>query len=382
MGQALTRRLAAIMFTDIVGYSRMMGEDEGRALRLLDRHDAILTSQVGAFGGQVLKRMGDSIFASFDSATNAVRCAIAIQQELAGYNERAPVPEQLAVRIGVHLGEVIVRNDDLFGDGINVAARLQPLARPGGVCISNAVYQAVFRSVEPKPVLIGEVELKNILERHVIYEFPPLYDSPWLQAPSGSAGGRSQAANASAPSSRHPISVERIEDLPAPRPVIGYILGAIAFTVAGFGFGVWLSIGAGALGSPAEDSWSLQQIFSAMAAVPAKISAFLWFALAVCVAGAVFTSYVMRPTSRRYLFSDIRGVDEWLEWTVMELGWCAPKKRGKSLQFSPNLATSITWGWMKLSLWLDGNAVTVVGPALFVNRLTRSVLATWTDKRR
>jgi len=133
------RRLVAIMFTDIVGFSRLMAEGEARALRILDRHDAILAEQIAAQGGKVLKRMGDSIFASFDSATNAVRCAIAIQQALAAYNNACVGDERLAVRIGVHLGDVIERHGDLFGDGINVAARLQPLAKPGGVCISSGM---------------------------------------------------------------------------------------------------------------------------------------------------------------------------------------------------------------------------------------------------
>jgi len=133
------RRLVAIMFTDIVGFSRLMAEGEARALRILDRHDAILAEQIAAQGGKVLKRMGDSIFASFDSATNDVRCAIAIQQALAAYNNACVGDERLAVRIGVHLGDVIERHGDLFGDGINVAARLQPLAKPGGVCISSGM---------------------------------------------------------------------------------------------------------------------------------------------------------------------------------------------------------------------------------------------------
>jgi hypothetical protein len=161
MDLAPQRRLAAIMFTDIVGYSRLMGADEAWAMRLLDRHDAILGEQVRAHGGEILKKMGDSVFA------------------------------------------------------------------------------AVF----------------------------------------------------------------------------------------------------------------------------------------LIVSMAMF--HLVRPISKRYVFRDIRGVDEWLEWAVMELGWCAPSKRGKALQFSPSFLTALTWGWMKLSVWVDGNSITVVGPSTFVERLTRTVKATW-----
>jgi hypothetical protein len=87
--------------------------------------------------------------------------------------------------------------------------------------------------------------------------------------------------------------------------------------------------------------------------------------------------HLVRPISKRYVFRDIRGVDEWLEWAVMELGWCAPSKRGKALQFSPSFLTALMWGWMKLSVWVDGNSITIVGPSTFVERLTRTVKATW-----
>jgi class 3 adenylate cyclase len=358
MSPAPQRRLAAIMFTDIVGYARLMGADEARALRLLDIHDAILGEQVRAHGGEILKKMGDSVFAAFDSATSAVRCAIDIQGALAAHNNAAVPEGRLAVRIGVHLGDVIVRNGDLFGDGINVAARLQPLAKPGGVCISNAVYQAVLKSVDPKPVLVGEVELKNILERHVIYEFPPLYETPLPEAveeleqlPKGhSIGAR----------------IDRVDEMPAPVSAVVH-----AFK------GAMLVASAVVAGLALSDWWESQAIswgttFEAVLQ-SRSVTIFLVFFFLV----SVVMAHLVRPISKRYVFHDIRGVDEWLEWAVMELGWCAPSRRGKALQFSPNMVTALIWGWMKLSVWVDGNCITVVGPAVFVQRLTRTVTATW-----
>lgn len=91
--------------------------------------------------------------------------------------------------------------------------------------------------------------------------------------------------------------------------------------------------------------------------------------------------YLVRPISKRYLFADVRGVDEWLEWAVMELGWRALSRRGKALYFSPSFTTALIWGWMKLAVRVDGNSITVVGPAIFANRLTRTVMATWGRSR-
>jgi class 3 adenylate cyclase len=364
MDLAPQRRLAAIMFTDIVGYSRLMGADEARAMRLLDRHDAILGEQVRAHGGEILKRMGDSVFASFDSATNAVRCAIAIQQALARHNEAADPQERVAVRIGVHLGDVIERNGDLFGDGINVAARLQPLAKPGGVCISNAVYQAVLKSVDPKPILVGEVELKNIVERHVIYEFPPLYESPVVY--SADAQGQSN--------SQHTLGgrIIRIDELPPPVSASSHALKGLVITLsallAGIALAEWLN---------ARDAGAQLGLVDTLKNIDVFRDVFFTGFAAVFLIVSMAMFHLVRPISKRYVFRDIRGVDEWLEWAVMELGWCAPSKRGKALQFSPSFLTALMWGWMKLSVWVDGNSITIVGPSTFVERLTRTVKATW-----
>jgi class 3 adenylate cyclase len=364
MDLAPQRRLAAIMFTDIVGYSRLMGADEARAMRLLDRHDAILGEQVRAHGGEILKKMGDSVFASFDSATSAVRCAIAIQQALARHNEAADPQERVAVRIGVHLGDVIERNGDLFGDGINVAARLQPLAKPGGVCISNAVYQAVLKSVDPKPILVGEVELKNIVERHVIYEFPPLYDSPVVD--SADAQGQSN--------SQHTLGdrIIRIDELPPPVSASSHALKGLVITLsallAGIALAEWLN---------ARDAGAQLGLVDTLKNIDVFRDVFFTGFAAVFLIVSMAMFHLVRPISKRYVFRDIRGVDEWLEWAVMELGWCAPSKRGKALQFSPSFLTALMWGWMKLSVWVDGNSITIVGPSTFVERLTRTVKATW-----
>ncbi len=163
------------MFTDMVGFSRKMGSDEVQAMTMLLVHDRILSEIITAHNGRVLKKMGDAFFAEFGSAVSAVQCAVAIQTALKEHNTVSKPDEQIVIRIGIHLGDVVVQGDDLYGEGVNVAARLEPLAEPGGICLSQAIYQAVKSQSSVEAVHVGEVELKNILEKYVVYRIAPLY---------------------------------------------------------------------------------------------------------------------------------------------------------------------------------------------------------------
>ena len=134
-----TRRLAAIMFTDIVGFSRQMGADEARMLRLLDAHNQIIQHAVAAHHGTVIKTIGDAFLVDFPSVVNAVQCAQSIQGQIRTHNAGKAPNEQIHVRIGIHLGDIVQRDDDVFGDGVNIASRLQTLAEPDTICLSQRV---------------------------------------------------------------------------------------------------------------------------------------------------------------------------------------------------------------------------------------------------
>ena len=163
------------MFTDMVGFSRKMGADELQALELLLIHDRILSETITAHQGRVLKKMGDAFFAEFGSAVSAVQCAVAIQTALKDHNTVTKPDEQIVIRIGIHLGDVVVQGDDLYGEGVNVAARLEPLAEPGGICLSDMVFKSVRNQSSFGAIHVGEVDLKNILEKYVVYRIAPLY---------------------------------------------------------------------------------------------------------------------------------------------------------------------------------------------------------------
>jgi adenylate cyclase len=170
MPQAETRRLAAIMFTDMVGFSRQMGSNEARTLRLLDTHNQIIRKSVTEHYGTVIKTVGDAFLVDFPSVVNAVQSAQAIQAQLRAHNAEKEKDEQIHVRIGIHSGDIVQKDGDVFGDGVNIASRLQGLAEPDTICISDVVYRDVAKKVDLGAVAsLGRPKLKNLAERFKVY---------------------------------------------------------------------------------------------------------------------------------------------------------------------------------------------------------------------
>src|ERR1700755_1630973 len=133
------RRLAAIMFTDMVGYSALSQRDDKLALELLEEHRRLLREIFPRFNGTEIKTIGDAFLIEFNSALEAAQCAIAIQRTLAHRNADAPADRQIQVKIGIHIGDVVHRGGDVYGDGVNIASRIEPLAAAGGICVSMDV---------------------------------------------------------------------------------------------------------------------------------------------------------------------------------------------------------------------------------------------------
>ncbi len=175
------RRLAAIAVADVVGYSRMMEADKAGTLALLkDRRTAILEPVVRAHGGRVVKLMGDGVLLEFASAVNAVKAALELQGKFAEANGAIPGDRHVILRIGINIGDVIGEGSDIYGDGVNIAARLESLADPGGVCISNKVHEEVRGRMKADFEDAGEQQLKNISTpvRVFKYRVGPRPDAP------------------------------------------------------------------------------------------------------------------------------------------------------------------------------------------------------------
>ena len=168
-GHSSQRTLAAIVFTDVVSFSARMQRDEMGTLTLLQRDFAEMRRVCEAHEGAVLKTTGDGLLMTFSSAVHAVACALAMQRQFAAEAKGHPAGDALQHRIGIHLGDVLVQNQDVMGDGVNIAARLQAEAEPGGICISQTVYDVVKNKLELHVLSIGARDLKNISETIPVY---------------------------------------------------------------------------------------------------------------------------------------------------------------------------------------------------------------------
>jgi adenylate cyclase len=161
-GYPMKRKIAAIVAADIAGYSTLVAEDEEETLRRLTSYRAVIDDFIAKSSGRIFNTAGDAVLAEFPSAVEAVRCAIDIQESLRTRNLAYPRSRQMNFRIGVTIGDVVERDGDLLGDGVNIAARLEGLAQPGGICVSRAVYEQVLNKLSVRFKDIGDQEVKNI----------------------------------------------------------------------------------------------------------------------------------------------------------------------------------------------------------------------------
>jgi len=160
----MERKLAAILSADVKGYSRLTGEDEEATIRTLTAYREVMMTLIQQHRGHVVDSPGDNLLAEFASAVDAVQCAVEIQRELKVRNAELPPHRRMEFRIGLNVGDVIVEGERLYGDGVNIAARLEGLAEPGGICISGTVYDQVKNKLALGYEHLGEQTVKNITE--------------------------------------------------------------------------------------------------------------------------------------------------------------------------------------------------------------------------
>ena len=215
----MKRKIAAIFAADIAGYSRLVAEDEEETLRRLASYRSVTDDFIAKAGGRIFNTAGDAVLAEFPSAVEAVRCAIDIQESLRTRNMAYPPSRQMAFRIGITIGDVVERDGDLLGDGVNIAARLEGLAEVGGICVSRAVHEQVANKLSVQFADIGEQEVKNIPTPVHAYMVAMrredgTYAKPQVKRPAA------KAASAGAPNWLWPI-------------VVG-VVSIVAICVAGF----------------------------------------------------------------------------------------------------------------------------------------------------
>src|SRR6201987_1801848 len=153
---------AAIVAADVAGYSRLMGLDEVGTARTLREHRKVTDALVAKHGGRLVKTTGDGVLLEFPSVVDAVECAVAVQAVMAERNQGVPEDRRMLYRIGINLGDILIEGDDILGDGVNVAARLEGIAEPGGICLTSSAYDQVRGKVAVEFTDLGEQQLKNI----------------------------------------------------------------------------------------------------------------------------------------------------------------------------------------------------------------------------
>ena len=178
----IRRRLSTILAADVAGYSRLMGANEERTLERLDEARAVMDAMIARHGGRIANTAGDSVIAEFPNPAEAVRCALAVQEELREQHAAAPAAEPLQFRIGINLGTIMANGRDVLGDNVNIAARIENIARPGGICISGAVYDRIKGELGTAFRCLGPQTLKNI-SRPVLVYAAGMDDAPSAVAP-------------------------------------------------------------------------------------------------------------------------------------------------------------------------------------------------------
>ena len=160
--EGLKRKLAAILSADVEGYSRLMGNDEASTIHTLTAYKEAMTAHIKQHRGRVVDAPGDNLLAEFASVVDAVQCAVEIQRELAERNKELPKERKMVFRIGVNLGDVVEEKDRIYGDGVNIAARLESICEGGGVCISGTAFEHVENKLDLEYENLGDHDVKNI----------------------------------------------------------------------------------------------------------------------------------------------------------------------------------------------------------------------------
>ncbi|MED5476065.1 MAG: adenylate/guanylate cyclase domain-containing protein [Candidatus Neomarinimicrobiota bacterium] len=165
-----SHKLAVIMFTDIVGYSKLVQTNEDKALEILDEHNHIVRPIIDKYDGSEIKTIGDAFLIQFESAISALNCAIEVQKKIVSHNAIQSFDKKFQIRIGIHLGDIVIKDNDVFGDGVNIANRIESQSEPGGICISDQVYYQVRRKINYKFSSIGHPKLKNIEDKIEVFK--------------------------------------------------------------------------------------------------------------------------------------------------------------------------------------------------------------------
>ncbi|MDP9137829.1 MAG: adenylate/guanylate cyclase domain-containing protein [Pseudomonadota bacterium] len=227
MTTKVKRRLTTLLCADVEGYARLMEADEAGTLATLRRYRAAMATLIERHEGRIVNTWGDAIIAEFASVVEAVQCAVEMQQELSGHNNALADGRQMRFRIGINLGDVMVDGDDVYGDGVNVAARLQELAEPGGILISGPVYDQVHNKLSVRFDYLGHQRVKNVAKPVLSYRV--MQGAAMTQSPEAVPDVPLAPAERPSPGDRGKTGLAGVWDwyLRLPRPIAAVIAVAV-----------------------------------------------------------------------------------------------------------------------------------------------------------
>ncbi len=342
-----SRKLSSIVFTDIVGYPAMMGNDESLTLRILDFHNRVAGEIFAGFKGSIIKNMGDGILATFLAVSDAFEAAKTLQKEILEYNTSHPAQPQLLVRIGIHLGEVWMREGDIFGHDVNVAARLQQICIPGGISLSPSAYAAIGILRVDYVHGVSNVKLKNVAENYTIFQYPSIYPDQFPIQNINSAIGDENPDFVIKTIKR--ISPEKFSILDA------LIVSAGLMILMDFGIVKLRQYSAGI---------SLNEAILQLSNI--------WM-LIYTLASMVFFTLIFLRDAFEIKFEDVRGSDRMLSYIIQRFGFKAPVKKDHILIFRPSFYNRIFWFSQKMRITINGNFVSVSGSWFFLRKVKKAL---------
>ena len=356
---SVERKLAAVMFTDIVGFTKIMTDSEDTAISILKAQDDIFNPLLEKFSGNLLKKMGDGLLVEFSSAVHAVECALNIQSAIKEYNESDG--NEFHIRIGIHLGDVLMLGDDILGDGVNIASRIEPLAAPDGICITEAVQQSIKSKLKVDARRISEVDLKHIDDKYTIYKVPNVEDEENLDLKEKDAPNRK-------------IRIKSIS-------YSSFLKDWLAFDMKQTSVAFLIFVFGAIVGYVSMDIWYNQGIdFSSLSAVFNSIVPLLYL-----VGGFLFFTAV-NPAMLRCIkinFEDIRDIEDILDVLITSMNYSFISKKDNKLEYTwtylePNWLTKVKLSIPTLRkmdalyITFDGNVLTVEGPFMSLKKLIKN----------
>jgi class 3 adenylate cyclase len=350
----IERKLAAIMFTDIAGFTKIMGDDETTALSILENQQSIINPIVKEHKGTIIKKMGDGLLIEFPSTVNAVECATQMQDSIKSYNTSADNLE-FHIRVGIHLGDVVILGDDILGDGVNIASRIEPLGSPDGICITDAVYQSVKSKLKLDAKRIDEVDLKHIDDKYTIYKIP-----------NEESVNDSQHQKSEIDITRFEVnSIENKTNLLKEIKNI-YLYWFCTFLLS------FLMIGGTFLFTDWNEAWNEVLSFTGILG---------------CAIFALLVSFPFSGRIYKLNFQDIRNVSSLLDILIMKMQFTLVKQTGNSIEYIHMPVTDMFLNKIKLtkyypktmkrfdtlSVIFDGNTVQLTGLWFHLFRLMRNL---------